>query len=53
MNTLKRSTQKRPRERYEQDDMELSKDIDGDITEDFMEDIIENRELQVRLVGVK
>lgn len=33
--------------------MELSKDIDGDITEDFMEDIIENRELQVRLLGVK
>ena len=53
MNTLRRSTQKTPRERYEQDDMELSKDIDGDITEDFMEDIIENRELQVRLLGVK
>lgn len=33
--------------------MELSKDIDGAITEDFMEDITENRELQVRLLGVK
>lgn len=33
--------------------MELSKDIDGAIIEDFMEDIIENRELQVRLLGVK
>ena len=30
MNTLRRSTQKRPQERYEQDDMELPKDIDGD-----------------------
>lgn len=29
------------------------KDIDGDITEDFMEDIIVNQGIAVRLLGAK
>lgn len=52
MNTLRRSTQKRPQESMNKMIWNYQK-IQMEITEDVMEDILENQALQVRLLGVK